>query len=296
MAIKPYLQLVRLPNIFTAAADSLAGWLLVQGTFSEPGKWLPLVLASAFTYAGGIVLNDLFDLEVDRLERPSRPLPSGQVPRRVALALALTFLSAGVLLVAISGTWQGLIVELALIGCILAYDGGAKRSAIGPEVMGACRGLNLLLGMSHAARLGGPLGWAIALSYATFVMGVTWISRSEVHTGRWKAIALGFSLQMAAFLGLIAGATLLSGPIDPEIRVLGVFLLVMIALAVSRRSLFALRDPSPKVIQGAIKFAILSLVWLHVGVLLAVRGPVEAIAVGLFWLPATFTGRWIYST
>ena len=28
MPIKPYLQLVRLPNVFTAAADSLAGWLL----------------------------------------------------------------------------------------------------------------------------------------------------------------------------------------------------------------------------------------------------------------------------
>lgn len=296
MAIKPYLQLVRLPNIFTAAADSLAGWLLVHGTFSEPRKWLPLVLASAFTYAGGIVLNDLFDLEVDRLERPSRPLPSGQVPWRVAFALALIFLSAGVFLVVISGSWQGLIVEMALIGCILAYDGGAKRSAIGPEVMGACRGLNLLLGMSHSVRLGGPLGWAIALSYATFVIGVTWISRSEVHTGRWKAIALGYSLQLAAFLGLIVSSTLLSAHNIPGNRALGVLLLVVIALAVSRRSLAALRDPSPKVIQRAIKFAILSLVWLHVGVLLTVRGPTEAIAVGLFWIPATFTGRWIYST
>ena len=31
-SVKPYLQLVRLPNVFTAAADSLAGWLLVGGS------------------------------------------------------------------------------------------------------------------------------------------------------------------------------------------------------------------------------------------------------------------------
>ena len=39
MAIKPYLQLVRLPNLFTAAADPLAGWLLVRGSLDEPGRW-----------------------------------------------------------------------------------------------------------------------------------------------------------------------------------------------------------------------------------------------------------------
>ena len=36
MAMKPYLQLVRLPNVFTAAADSLAGWLLVGGSLDSP--------------------------------------------------------------------------------------------------------------------------------------------------------------------------------------------------------------------------------------------------------------------
>ena len=30
-------------------------------------------------YAAGMALNDLFDLEIDRAERPARPLPSGRV-------------------------------------------------------------------------------------------------------------------------------------------------------------------------------------------------------------------------
>ncbi len=38
------------------------------------------------------------------------------------------------------------------------------------------------------------------------------------------------------------------------------------------------------------------LVWIHVGLLLGVRGLVPALVVALFWLPAAFAGRWIYST
>ncbi len=79
MHVKAYLQLIRLPNVFTAMADSLAGGLLVRGVLGETRDWLPLVLASAATYAGGIALNDVFDVEIDRVERPNRPIPSGRV-------------------------------------------------------------------------------------------------------------------------------------------------------------------------------------------------------------------------
>ena len=95
MPIKPYLQLIRLPNVFTAAADSLAGWLLVRGTFEAPGRWLPLVAASMATYAAGIALNDVFDYATDLQERPHRPLPSGRVSRRFAAWLGATLLVLG---------------------------------------------------------------------------------------------------------------------------------------------------------------------------------------------------------
>ncbi len=47
-------------------------------------------------------------------------------------------------------------MALALVACVLGYNAGLKRTVLGPEVMGACRGLNLLLGMSQAEDLGGP--------------------------------------------------------------------------------------------------------------------------------------------
>src|SRR3954469_12326704 len=118
-AIKPYLQLVRLPNVFTAAADSLAGWLLVRGSFDAPRRWLPLVAASMAIYAAGITLNDLFDYEVDVRERPARPLPSGQVSRRFAAIAGGALLVLGPALAALSGSPASFGVAAALAACVL---------------------------------------------------------------------------------------------------------------------------------------------------------------------------------
>ena len=57
-----------------------------------PARWLPfllLLLASACLYCGGMVWNDYFDRAQDKLERPSRPIPSGRVsPGEAARRLA----------------------------------------------------------------------------------------------------------------------------------------------------------------------------------------------------------------
>ena len=67
--------------------------------------------------------------------------------------------------------------------------------------MGACRGLNLLLGMAHAPALGGPVAWLAAFCFGLFVAGVTWISRSETESGRDAEPARsGLSIQNLALL------------------------------------------------------------------------------------------------
>ena len=87
---------------------------------------------------------------------------------------------------------------------ILAYNSGSKRTILGPQVMGACRGLNLLLGMTHAPALGGPAGWLAAVGFGLFVAGITWISRSETKSGETRNLLLGLTIQNLALLGLMA--------------------------------------------------------------------------------------------
>ncbi len=88
--LRSYLALVRLPNVFTAMADVAMGFLFVQ---SRGWQWDPwwdswtlatLLAASGLLYMAGMVLNDVFDLETDRHERPDRPLPSGRIPLTTA--------------------------------------------------------------------------------------------------------------------------------------------------------------------------------------------------------------------
>lgn len=73
------LELMRPPNLVTAAADVLAG-AAVADALLDP-RLLALVLASALLYAGSAVMNDVFDARLDARERPERPIPSGRVTR-----------------------------------------------------------------------------------------------------------------------------------------------------------------------------------------------------------------------
>ena len=68
----PYLQLFRAPNVFTAIADVAMGFLVVSRSLEAWGEFLLLAVASAALYTAGMVLNDVFDFEVDQRQRPHR--------------------------------------------------------------------------------------------------------------------------------------------------------------------------------------------------------------------------------
>ena len=72
-----WLQLVRLPTVFTALADILLGTQLVAtaDATTSPRTLGLLLIASAGLYLAGMVFNDVFDRHRDAVQRPGRPLP-----------------------------------------------------------------------------------------------------------------------------------------------------------------------------------------------------------------------------
>ena len=299
--LTPYLQLIRLPNVLTAAADSLAGWLLVGGSLSEAGRWLPLVTASMMLYASGTALNDVFDLEVDRAERPGRPLPSGRVAFRTAAWLGGMGLLLGPAVALAGGSVVAGIVAVFLAACILAYDAGVKHTMLGPIFMGACRGLNLMMGMAQAPDLGGSIAWSAAAAYGLYVAGITVISRSETHEGERRGLVAGLTILDVALLGLAAVAMAHRRFPDPTsgrplVPLEGLLVIGLIALVVNQAGAAALKQPIPRTIQRTVKTGILSLVWLNVGLVASVRGLETAAVIAALWVPAYFLGRWLYST
>ncbi len=149
-ALRQWIVLLRAPNIFTVPGDILAGYLLAGpvsgGVFSS--HLLLLIGTSILLYSGGVILNDWFDLERDRIERPERPLPAGQISPGLALTVAVLLFGAALALAAAAGRGP-LTVAVTILVLALFYNGAARRIPIlGFMTMGLCRGANLILGAS----------------------------------------------------------------------------------------------------------------------------------------------------
>lgn len=254
--LRGYLRLCRPPNLPTAAADILAG-LAIAGFFSEQYWSLEaffLVLSSVCLYAGGVVFNDYFDYELDTIERPERPLPSGLItPKNAAFFGAILFL-VGLVLSFLVSVISG-IIAITLIGAILLYDGKTKHHFFfGPLNMGICRGLNLLLGMSIFQEFE---HWMYALIPVLFIFAVTLVSRGEVHGNNKK------NLLIAAFLyGLVVVGVALLHQRYQITQFWYMLFLVLFALMVYLPLVRAYHENISKNIMKAVKAGVLSLVLL----------------------------------
>lgn len=263
-----YLRLARPANLPTAAADILTG-VAIAGVFSDTVQGdlfesvpipdiLYLVFASIFLYAGGVILNDVFDYDVDRVERPERPIPSGLIPLKSAALYGGLILVSGVVLAFLAHNLSGWIAT-ALAACIVIYDAIAKRHGFfGPLAMGACRGLNLILGMSVLGTLG--LWWMAAIPII-YIFAITLISRGEVHGKNKNHIVLAGILYATVIFAVLSVAYLYTDSVLFPLLFLALF-----AILVFRPLTKAYSENSPQNIKIAVMAGVLSLVVLDASI------------------------------
>jgi geranylgeranylglycerol-phosphate geranylgeranyltransferase len=79
-----YLKLTRPQNNMIAALSVLVG-ALVSGDIECWRRVTFACLSAFFISGGGNCLNDFFDVEIDRINKPFRPLPKGEISKRSAL-------------------------------------------------------------------------------------------------------------------------------------------------------------------------------------------------------------------
>lgn len=182
-------RLVRLSLAPTPFADVAAGVLLgAQGQW--PGGFLPfgVALGSSSIYHGALALNDYADRELDARERPGRPLPSGDVGPRAALAIGAALALGAPLALALADLALGAALgTLALLAVLYDFVG---RGA-GPTLLALCRGGNLALGIlagwiasGGAAVTEGSAPFVraalpVAVAYGLYVFVVSRLGRME---------------------------------------------------------------------------------------------------------------------
>lgn len=140
-----YLEIVRLPHLFVAMADPMAGFIAASSAGMDIFKLPYLLASSALIYAGASACNDFADRERDPA---GKPIPSGRVSPGGALVLGMVLIIAGVLSASAAGFYP-LLAALCLSAAVVSYNAGLKNGLFsGALTMGLCRALNLSLGLS----------------------------------------------------------------------------------------------------------------------------------------------------
>lgn len=91
-----------------AEPDRTTVWIVLAG----------IVLAGPLLCGASQVVNDWFDRHVDAINEPNRPIPSGRMPGRSALYLAIVWTALSLAVAFALGPWVGLASAL---GCVLSF-------------------------------------------------------------------------------------------------------------------------------------------------------------------------------
>ncbi len=318
-----WLQLVRLPNAFTVIADVLAGTMLARGTWQPWPLIVVLVVSAVGMYWAGMILNDLYDVDKDRLQNRGRPLVDGRIEtataRRVAYALLIggiaATLVASIALVegntSIASTapafWLRYYTPLVAVGLAAAiwlYDGPLKATAIGPLLMGLCRVGSLLLGISIGWWLAPTQPWnanylwVAAIGHGVYVMGITWSARREAEATQTWTLGFGWTICLIGIAMLASVSWFALGDIPMRLTPQTSYPIAIVLLAFpwARRAFFSLIQPSPSTIQAAVRQAILSIIFFDAILALQFGGPWPAITICSLIIPAMLTGRYLKLT
>ena len=141
--IKPYFQLLRVGNIAFIAIllwimeKWVATPLLQLAQFTEQMPWwvlLLLIIATTCIAAGGYVINDYFDVKIDRINRPDDLVVTRHISREGAMHLFMVLSGIGIVTGLAAAwwahSWTLLMIFVVIPGLLWFYSASYKRQLI----------------------------------------------------------------------------------------------------------------------------------------------------------------------
>lgn len=157
-----YFKLVRPVNVLLGALSIFIG-ALVTGMLAPVTNVVLACISGALILAGGNAINDYFDLEIDRVNKPSRPLASGLIRPNATFMFSIILFAFGVFL----------SIFVNLLSCALAvvvatglffYSARLKRTVLlgnlAVSLFGALAFIYGALAVNHFAEALVPAGFA----------------------------------------------------------------------------------------------------------------------------------------
>lgn len=124
MSLSPYVTIIRPANAVVSGITAIIAYLIASGT-TPLSAFLLFFIVTVICGAGN-VLNDYFDLEIDRINRPDRPIPSGAISAKNAAIWAGVLFALGILASLATNLWCLVIAAFNTL-LLIAYAAKLKR-------------------------------------------------------------------------------------------------------------------------------------------------------------------------
>ena len=155
MKFKDAIEITRPINCLMGALTVVIG-LLNTRLNVPPDKLTINIIMGVVTYfflaASGNIINDIYDIEIDKINRPERPIPRGSISLKQAKKLYVLYLGIGIILsylntLIFSLTWIILVLVpfFGFIGWVYA-KWGKKSGFLGNIIVGVSFSIGLVYG------------------------------------------------------------------------------------------------------------------------------------------------------
>ncbi len=173
--IKVYFELVRPFTLIAPLVGLLSGAIIASGAVLPDIRCLIGALSAVMLNAASNVNNQYFDLEIDKINKPFRPLPSGRISKKKTIIFAfILYLSA----LALSRLINPQFFSIVLITAIITFFYSApplrvkKYTFLSNAFIALARGLLLIVaGWSIARPVFNIEPWFIGLIFALYLLG-----------------------------------------------------------------------------------------------------------------------------
>ncbi len=153
LKFKGSFTLIRPINCFMIGFAVIAGQYIALGIF--PNVWNAVLgfFSAAFLMASTMSMNDYYDLEIDKINCPKRPIPSGIVTPKEAIIISIIFGVIGIIAAALINMYSLGIASFAFT-IMLYYNKRRKKTGLfGNILVSICIGLPFIFGGATVARV-----------------------------------------------------------------------------------------------------------------------------------------------
>lgn len=161
--IRAIIQLIRIDLSFAAGICVVIGEIVASGGFPSIYSIVLGFMVGFFVSTSALILNDYFDIEIDKINVPTRPLPSGMIkPYEVVLLSIITTLIGFVSAFFIG--YNALIVAVVFWIIGFLYNWKFKRTGLpGNLMVSSSVAVTFILGGIAVGKPWAPVVWCFSL-------------------------------------------------------------------------------------------------------------------------------------